>query len=51
MPPKNILTIIMHYLPGENSGGAVRTAANIVECLGKRYQFLILTKDRDLGEK
>ena len=46
-----ILTVVSYYLPGEKSGGPVRSIANMVECLGGKNRFLILTKDRDIGDK
>lgn len=37
------------YLPGNNGGGPIRTISNLVHHLGKDYNFLIYTSDRDLG--
>lgn len=37
------------YLPGSNGGGPIRTISNLVHHLGKDYNFLIYTSDRDLG--
>lgn len=42
-----ILIICDYYLPGFESGGAVRTLANMVERLGERFDFRIITRDRD----
>ena len=43
---------IRFYLPGDKSGGPVRTIANIVEQLGDEFDFKIITSDRDsLDEK
>lgn len=39
------------YLPGYRFGGPVRSLANLVDWLGKRYEIYIYTKDRDLGDK
>jgi glycosyltransferase involved in cell wall biosynthesis len=44
-----ILIIIGAYLPGTLAGGPVRTTSNMVEWLGDRYRFLILTVDRDFS--
>ena len=46
-----ILTITDHFLPAYKAGGAVRTLANMADRLGAEFDFLILTGDRDLGEK
>lgn len=48
---KKILVVIGTYLPGYNAGGPVRSIKNLVDALGKEYEFRILTTDRDLGEK
>lgn len=45
---KTILLFIGHYLPGYRAGGPVRTIANMVESLGDEFNFLIITRDRDL---
>ena len=42
-----ILIICDYYLPGFESGGAVRTLANMVERLGERFDFRIITRDCD----
>ena len=42
-----ILIICDYYLPGFESGGAVRTLANMVERLGYRFDFRIITRDHD----
>lgn len=44
-----VLAFISYYLPGYRAGGPVRTLANMVERLGDRVRFLIVTRDRDLG--
>jgi glycosyltransferase involved in cell wall biosynthesis len=36
-----------YYLPGYKSGGPLRTIANLVERLGRQFDFWILTRDRD----
>jgi len=45
-----VLTFLHYYLPGSKSGGPVRTIANMVEALGDRIDFRIVTADRDVGE-
>lgn len=42
-----ILIICDYYLPGFESGGAMRTLANLVDRLGDRFQFCIVTRDHD----
>lgn len=37
------------FLPGYRAGGPIRSVANLVQHLGKEYQFSIITSDRDLG--
>ena len=46
-----LLVFVPNYLPGYKSGGPVRTIANLVEHLGNDYNFLIVTKDRDIQDK
>lgn len=38
------------YLPGYKDGGPVRSIKNLVDRLGKEYEFHILTVDRDHGD-
>jgi len=42
-----ILIICDYYLPGFESGGAMRTLANLVDRLGDQFQFFIVTRDHD----
>lgn len=44
---KKILIIIDHYIPGYKSGGPLRTISNVVDLLGSKISFYILTRDRD----
>jgi glycosyltransferase involved in cell wall biosynthesis len=44
-----ILTLADYFLPGFKAGGPIRTIANMVERMGSEYEFLIFTRDRDLG--
>lgn len=48
---KKVAIIIGTYLPGYKAGGPVRTINNLVKSLYKKYEFYIVTSDRDLGEK
>lgn len=47
---KTILTFVSWYLPGYKSGGPAQSIANLVENLGDEFTFLVVTRDRDLGE-
>jgi glycosyltransferase involved in cell wall biosynthesis len=48
MPAKPIILVICDfYLPGFESGGAARTLANMIDRLGDRYDFRVVTRDRD----
>jgi glycosyltransferase involved in cell wall biosynthesis len=47
----SIAILINHFLPGEKSGGPARTVANILSVLGADYDFHIITRDRDIGDK
>ena len=42
-----ILCFVPHYLPGNRSGGPVRSISNLVDHLGDEYDFKIFTLDRD----
>jgi glycosyltransferase involved in cell wall biosynthesis len=42
-----ILVICDYYLPGFESGGAMRTLVNMVDRLSDRFDFCIVTRDHD----
>ena len=42
---------IDHFLPGFKVGGPARSVKNIAFALAGDFDFLILTRDRDLGER
>src|SRR5436190_24389522 len=42
-----ILVICDYYLPGFESGGALRALVNLIDRLGDRYQFKLITRDHD----
>ncbi|MDC3286853.1 glycosyltransferase [Alphaproteobacteria bacterium] len=44
---QTILIFLRYYLPGFQSGGPVRSVSNMVEQLSDRYDFRIITSDRD----
>ena len=48
MTRPRILVLSEYYLPASKAGGALRTIVNTVETLGGEFEFLILTRDRDL---
>ncbi len=41
------MVICDYYLPGFESGGALRTLANMVDRLGDRFDFRMITRDHD----
>lgn len=47
---KKILIFTSFYLPGYKAGGPLKTIANMVEQLGDEFEFLIVTRDRDLAD-
>ncbi len=42
-----ILALCDYYLPGHEGGGAPRTLANMVERLGDRFDFRLITRNHD----
>ncbi len=46
-----VLTFVDFYLPGYKAGGPIRTIFNMIERLSDDVEFLIFTRDHDLGEK
>jgi glycosyltransferase involved in cell wall biosynthesis len=46
-----VLVFSAHYIPGYKGGGPIRTIANMVSLLGDDINFMIITQDRDLGDK
>ena len=47
----NINVFLDYYLPGNLAGGPIRTIANMVKGLSNDFNFKLVTRDRDLGEK
>lgn len=43
-----VLCFVDYYLPGYKAGGPIRTIVNLVNQLGGEFDFLIVTRDRDL---
>lgn len=48
---KKILVFSSFYLPGYKAGGPVKTLENMVNHLSDNFEFWIVTRDRDLGDK
>jgi glycosyltransferase involved in cell wall biosynthesis len=47
---KRVLVCVGRYLPGYRSGGPVRSIANLVAYLSGRFDFYIVTRDRDVTD-
>ncbi len=45
-----MLVFVDHYLPGYKSGGPLRTIAAAIEEFGDRFDFRVVTLDRDAGD-
>lgn len=45
-----VLTFASHYLPAFKAGGPPRSISNLVHALSSDFDFLIVTRDRDLGD-
>lgn len=50
MAKKKILVFTSYYLPGYKAGGPIRTISNMVKALGDKFEFYIVTSDRDAFE-
>lgn len=46
-----VLVLADYYLPGFKAGGPIRSLENITESLGGTVDFIILTNDRDYGDR
>lgn len=51
MKKPEILVSTDYFLPGYKGGGPIRTLVNMIEHLGDEYNFKVITRDRDLGDK
>ena len=51
MSKKKILITVDWFLPGFKAGGPIRSCYYLVRALADRFDFYILTGDRDLGDK
>jgi glycosyltransferase involved in cell wall biosynthesis len=45
-----ILAFVGNYLPGYKAGGILRITVNTVDHLCDEFEFMIITRDRDLGD-
>lgn len=45
---KNILIFTAYYLPGYKSGGPIQSISNLVDAFSSKFNFFIVTRDRDL---
>lgn len=48
---KTIMILAGYYLPGFKGGGHIPAISNIVDHLSNEYNFLVIAKERDLGDK
>ena len=47
---KKILIFAPYFIPAFKAGGPVKSIKNIIELLGDEFEFLIVTRDRDIGD-
>lgn len=47
---KRVLVFSGHYIPSSKGGGPIRSIKNLVDNLSDRFDFYIVTGDRDLGD-
>jgi len=47
---KKILVLLPYYKPSIKAGGPVKSLCNLVGALGSEFEFLIITRDRDIGD-
>lgn len=50
MPKLKVLFFLDYYLPGCKAGGPIRSLANMVDQLGNKFNFKVITRDRDFGD-
>ena len=50
-PKPRVLTYVGRYLPGFKAGGPVRSLSNLVHRLAGEFIFLVVTSDRDIGDR
>lgn len=47
---KNILIFLNFYLPGNKAGGPIQAIKNMTDALDNKYNFFIITEDRDFTD-
>ncbi|MES2365060.1 MAG: glycosyltransferase family 4 protein [Pseudomonadota bacterium] len=50
MSKPKILIFSGYYLPGYKAGGPIRSLVNLIERFDAEYEFLVICRDRDLGD-
>ena len=48
---KKIIIFSRYFSPAIKAGGPIRSIENILKIFGKKYEFLLVTGDRDLDGK
>ena len=51
MKKYTILILLRYYIPGFKSGGPIKSIKNLTQSLSNRYNFKIITLNRDFGDK
>lgn len=51
MRRKKVLVFVATYLPGYKSGGPLRSITNVVDYLSDRFDFYVVTRDRDAADE
>jgi hypothetical protein len=46
-----VLVCVPRYLPGYKSGGPIRSVSNMIGYLASKYEFFVVTRDRDASDK
>lgn len=50
MKKTKILLFVSYFIPGKKSGGPRQSILNLVDYLGDKFDFYIVTRDRDIGD-
>lgn len=51
MDKLSVLTFVSYYYPGGKGGGPLRSISNAVALLGTEFDFSVVTRDRDAGDR
>lgn len=46
-----ILILSDYYLPGYKGGGPIRSVSNMIDQLNDMFDFTVITRDHDLGDR